>query len=84
MAYQLCQGVLGFASGGLWVNQVGNAKLQLIDFSEAHPDSILPISEGEFGSIAIICALALYHTFSITCIRTRTDARSNNICRIVP
>jgi cell division protein FtsW len=64
----LWQGILGFASGGLWGNGVGNGKQQLVYLPEAHTDFILPILGEEFGSIAIIFVLALYLTFSITCI----------------
>jgi cell division protein FtsW len=67
-AYQLWQGILGFASGGLWGNGVGNGKQQLVYLPEAHTDFILPILGEEFGSVAVVFVLALYLTFSITCI----------------
>ncbi|MDR2436312.1 MAG: putative lipid II flippase FtsW [Puniceicoccales bacterium] len=67
-AYQLWQGILGFASGGLWGNGIGNGKQQLVYLPEAHTDFILPILGEEFGSIAVILVMALYLAFAVTCI----------------
>ncbi|MDR0715175.1 MAG: putative lipid II flippase FtsW [Puniceicoccales bacterium] len=67
-AYQLWQGILGFVSGGLWGNGVGNGKQQLVYLPEAHTDFILPILGEEFGSIAVVFVLILYFGFFVTCI----------------
>ncbi|MDR1255317.1 MAG: putative lipid II flippase FtsW [Puniceicoccales bacterium] len=67
-AYQLWQGILGFASGGLWGSGVGNGKQQLVYLPEAHTDFILPILGEEFGAVAAIAVLALYFAFFAACI----------------
>jgi cell division protein FtsW len=85
-AYQLWQGILGFASGGLWGNGVGNGKQQLVYLPEAHTDFILPILGEEFGSITVILVMILYLLFAITCIvhamRIKCTYRSAISCGI--
>jgi cell division protein FtsW len=60
--------MLGFTSGGLWGNGAGKDKQQLVHLPEAHLDFLLPILGEEFGSVAAMFVLALYITFSGTCI----------------
>jgi cell division protein FtsW len=67
-AYQLWQGILGFASGGLWGNGIGNGKQQLVYLPEAHTDFILPILGEEFGSAIVTLVIILYFAFAVTCI----------------
>ncbi len=67
-AYQLWQGILGFVSGGLWGQGLGNGRQQLVFLPESHTDFILPILGEEFGSIAVIGILFVYLSFFISCI----------------
>lgn len=66
-AYQLWQGILGFVSGGLFGQGLGNGRQQLVYLPEAHTDFILPILGEEFGSVVVIALLLLYLSFVIAC-----------------
>jgi len=61
---------------------VGNGKQQLIYLPEAHLDFILPILGEEFGSIAAMFVLALYITFSETCIMHAMNIKSSDASAI--
>jgi cell division protein FtsW len=67
-AYQLWQGILGFASGGLWGKGLGNGRQQLTYLPEAHTDFILSIMGEEFGAVIVIFSLILYMLLFIVCI----------------
>jgi cell division protein FtsW len=57
--YQLWQGMLCFASGGLWGNGIGLGRQKLSYLPEAHTDFIFPVIGEELGgifSIAVVCA----------------------------
>jgi cell division protein FtsW len=86
-AYQLWQGILGFASGGLWGNGIGNGRQQLVYLPEAHTDFILPILGEELGSVVAIAVLCLYLIFFIACIvgamKLESTYHSAIICGIV-
>ncbi len=66
-AYQLWQGILGFVSGGLFGQGLGNGRQQLVYLPESHTDFILPILGEEFGSVVVIGLLLLYLAFFISC-----------------
>jgi cell division protein FtsW len=59
-AYQLWQGMLGFASGGLFGNGLGQGRQQLAYLPESHTDFIFPILSEELGSLAAIATLLAY------------------------
>jgi cell division protein FtsW len=84
--YQLWQGILGFAFGGLWGNGLRNRKQQLVYLPEAHMSFMLLILGEEFSSVTVISVMILYFVFDITCIipamRTKCTYRSAISCGI--
>lgn len=76
-AYQLWQGILGFVSGGLFGQELGNGRQQLIYLPEAHTDFILSILGEELGSIVVIGILLIYLMIFVTCLVT--SLKLNNI-----
>jgi cell division protein FtsW len=76
-AYQLWQGMLGFASGGLYGRGLGQGRQQLVYLPEAHTDFIFPIFSEELGSLAATAALAIYLTFFLTVTHSAKKLHSN-------
>ncbi|MDR1233523.1 MAG: putative lipid II flippase FtsW [Puniceicoccales bacterium] len=76
-AYQLWQGMLGFASGGLYGRGLGQGRQQLVYLPEAHTDFIFPIFSEELGSLAAILVLAVYLTFFLTITHSAKKLHSN-------
>ncbi|MDR2777120.1 MAG: putative lipid II flippase FtsW [Puniceicoccales bacterium] len=76
-AYQLWQGMLGFASGGLHGRGLGQGRQQLVYLPEAHTDFIFPIFSEELGSLAAISVLAIYLTFFLTVVHSAKKLHSN-------
>ncbi|MDE6432039.1 MAG: putative lipid II flippase FtsW [Opitutales bacterium] len=75
-AYQLWQGILGFASGGLFGKGLGNGRQQLVYLPESHTDFILPIVGEEFGSIVVVGLLLLYLCLFIACMIASSRIKS--------
>ncbi|MDR2629236.1 MAG: putative lipid II flippase FtsW [Puniceicoccales bacterium] len=76
-AYQLWQGMLGFASGGLFGRGLGQGRQQLVYLPEAHTDFIFPIFSEELGSLAAISVLAIYLIFFLTITHSAKKLHSN-------
>ncbi|MDR1890599.1 MAG: putative lipid II flippase FtsW [Puniceicoccales bacterium] len=76
-AYQLWQGMLGFASGGLYGRGLGQGRQQLIYLPEAHTDFIFPIFSEELGSLVAILVLVIYLTFFLTITHSAKKLRDN-------
>ncbi|MDR0742202.1 MAG: putative lipid II flippase FtsW [Puniceicoccales bacterium] len=76
-AYQLWQGMLGFASGGLYGRGLGQGRQQLVYLPEAHTDFIFPIFSEELGSLASISVLAIYLTLFLTIAHSAKKLHSN-------
>ncbi|MDR2432775.1 MAG: putative lipid II flippase FtsW [Puniceicoccales bacterium] len=76
-AYQLWQGMLGFASGGLYGKGLGQGRQQLVYLPEAHTDFIFPIFSEELGSLAAISVLAIYLTLFLTVAHSAKKLLSN-------
>ena len=62
-AYQLWQGILGFASGGLFGRGLGEGRQQIMYLPEPHTDFIFPILSEEMGSIFSCVLLVCYFLF---------------------
>ncbi|MDR1457850.1 MAG: putative lipid II flippase FtsW [Puniceicoccales bacterium] len=76
-AYQLWQGMLGFASGGLYGRGLGQGRQQLVYLPEAHTDFIFPIFSEEWGSLAAISVLAIYLTLFLTITHSAKKLHNN-------
>jgi cell division protein FtsW len=75
--YQLWQGMLCFASGGLWGNGIGLGRQKLSYLPEAHTDFIFPVIGVELGgifsvivvfaflSLALVSLVAIYQKMDI-------------------
>jgi cell division protein FtsW len=59
-AYQLWQGIVGFAIGGGDGVGLGNSRQQFSFLPEAHTDFIFPIIGEELGLIATLCVLGAF------------------------
>ncbi|MDR2603239.1 MAG: putative lipid II flippase FtsW [Puniceicoccales bacterium] len=76
-AYQLWQGMLGFASGGLYGRGLGQGRQQLVYLPEAHTDFIFSIFSEELGSLTAISVLAIYLTLFLTIAHSAKKLHSN-------
>lgn len=65
-AYQLWQGIIGFASGGISGVGLGNGRQQFAFLPEAHTDFIFPIIGEELGLIFTLTVSAVFFLFFIT------------------
>ncbi|MDR0418546.1 MAG: putative lipid II flippase FtsW [Puniceicoccales bacterium] len=63
--YQLWQGILCFASGGLYGNGIGLGRQKLSYLPEAHTDFIFPIIGEELGSLFAIVVIFCFLAFAI-------------------
>ncbi|MDR2812821.1 MAG: putative lipid II flippase FtsW [Puniceicoccales bacterium] len=63
--YQLWQGILCFASGGLYGSGIGLGRQKLSYLPEAHTDFIFPIIGEEFGSLFAIIVIFGFLIFAI-------------------
>jgi cell division protein FtsW len=71
-AYQLWQGIIGFAVGGLRGVGLGNGRQQLAFLPEAHTDFIFPIIGEELGLVFTLCVvLAFCVLFVVTWLQLR-------------
>ncbi|MDR1590978.1 MAG: putative lipid II flippase FtsW [Puniceicoccales bacterium] len=61
--YQLWQGILCFASGGLWGNGIGLGRQKLAYLPEAHTDFIFPIIGEELGGVFAIAVIMFFLLF---------------------
>lgn len=64
--YQLWQGILCFASGGLWGNGIGLGRQKLFYLPEAHTDFIFPIIGEEWGGIFAVVIILAFLVFVLT------------------
>lgn len=62
-AYQLWQGILGFASGGTFGKGIGEGRQQLLFLPEAHTDFIFSVIGEELGLIVTLSIITIYTTF---------------------
>jgi cell division protein FtsW len=75
--YQLWQGILCFASGGLWGNGIGLGRQKLSYLPEAHTDFIFPIIGEELGgifAIAVIMVFLLFVLVALVALWQKRDA----------
>jgi cell division protein FtsW len=63
--YQLWQGILCFASGGLYGSGVGLGRQKLSYLPEAHTDFIFPIIGEEFGGLFAIVVIFCFLAFAV-------------------
>lgn len=73
-AYQLWQGMLAFAAGGIDGVGLGNGRQQLSFLPEAHTDFIFPIIGEELGFIFSSLVLVLFGTIFVTGVRQLKQA----------
>jgi cell division protein FtsW len=76
VSYQLWQGMLCFASGGLWGNGIGLGRQKLFYLPEAHTDFIFPVIGEELGgifSLMIIFAFLLFAFVALGALQRKTD-----------
>jgi cell division protein FtsW len=76
VTYQLWQGMLCFASGGLWGSGIGLGRQKLFYLPEAHTDFIFSVIGEELGgifSIAIISAFLLFALVALISLQKKTD-----------
>jgi cell division protein FtsW len=64
--YQLWQGILCFASGGLWGNGIGLGRQKLSYLPEAHTDFIFPIIGEELGGVFAVIIVVAFLIFVLT------------------
>ena len=67
-AYQLWQGILGFAAGGISGRGIGEGRQQLLFLPEAHTDFIFSIIGEELGLICSIAITLIYAAFFVIAI----------------
>jgi cell division protein FtsW len=65
-AYQLWQGIIGFASGGVSGVGLGNGRQQFAFLPEAHTDFIFPIIGEELGLVFTLLVLFVFIVFFFT------------------
>jgi cell division protein FtsW len=63
--YQLWQGILCFASGGIYGSGVGLGRQKLFYLPEAHTDFIFPIIGEEFGGLFSIIVIFCFLIFAL-------------------
>ncbi|MDR0740433.1 MAG: putative lipid II flippase FtsW [Puniceicoccales bacterium] len=63
--YQLWQGILCFASGGLYGSGIGLGRQKLSYLPEAHTDFIFPIIGEEFGGLFAIIVIFCFLSFAV-------------------
>ncbi|MDR1303140.1 MAG: putative lipid II flippase FtsW [Puniceicoccales bacterium] len=64
--YQLWQGILCFASGGLWGSGIGLGRQKLSYLPEAHTDFIFPVIGEEWGGIFAVVIILAFLVFVLT------------------
>jgi cell division protein FtsW len=67
-SYQLWQGILSFASGGMFGEGLGLGRQKISYLPEAHTDFILAVIGEEMGFISTGFIVFLFFTFTITCL----------------
>ena len=73
--YQIVQGMISLASGGVFGVGLGNGVGKINYLPEAHTDMILAVIGEELGLAGIVCLLSLYGMIGYAGLRTARNAK---------